>query len=510
MKSSPFSSPFASKTAGLFGQPAALQAQALFQQAWGLHQGGQIAQALPLYEKVCQLQPKHFDAWHMAGVISLQLGHADKAVDLISKALKIDRDHVGAINNRGAAYMELRQFDLALLNYNKAITLDPTAAKSYNNRGNTLGKLNRLEEAVADFDKAIALDPGYFSAYNNRAMVLSELKRYDEARASLLRAIELNPESVDAHWNYGMFLLRLGEFETGWRESEWRLKRPQALGLKDSYDTPMWDGFTPLDGKTILICSEQGLGDTIQFCRYAPMVAQRGGRVVFEVQPALMDLLAHLPSVQLVAQGQPLPPCDYHCPLMSLPKLLGTDLDHMPPPPDVIRIEPDQGAAWRARLGDKRKLRVGIVWSGNASHVDDHKRSIALKDFVEVLTDEVEWISLHKDVRPSDEAALKAHPAIRHFGAEQQVFTDAAAICDLVDVVVGIDTSLVHLAATMGKPTWVLLSYNPDWRWLLDREDNPWYGSVKAYRQPQPGDWHAVLRQVQEDLRKWAAKINVV
>lgn len=494
--------PFTLTPSGMFAQPAALQAQARFQQAWALHQGGQLAQALQLYEQVIQAQPRHFDALHLAGVISLQLGHADKAVDLITRALKIDRDSVSALNNRGAAYMELRQYDLALLNYNKAISLDPKAPKSYNNRGNTLGKLNRLEEALQDFDKAIELDPSYFSAYNNRATVLSDLLRYDEARASLNKAIELNPDSVDAHWNLGMLLLRLGEFGQGWLESEWRLKRPQALGLKDSYAAPMWTGAEPLTGKTVLVCSEQGLGDTIQFCRYAPLLAGMGARVVFEVQPALMDLLRHLPSVELIAQGSEPPAYDLYCPLMSLPMLLKTDLGNMPPPPDVIRVEPAQLAHWQGLLGEKRKPRVGLVWSGNASHVDDYKRSIPLQTFVSILDDDIEWISLHKDVRASDQAVLSAHPTIRHFGAEQKVFTDAAAICEELDVVIAVDTSLAHLAATMGKPTWMLLARSADWRWLQARQDNPWYPSLKLYRQSTPGHWDDVLQAVRADLKQ--------
>lgn len=492
--------PFSLNTPGMFAQPAALQAQARFQKAWALQQGGQLLEALQLYEQVIQAQPKHFDALHLAGVISLQLGNADKAVDLMTRALKIDRDSVSALNNRGAAYMELRQYDMALLNYNKAISLAPKVPKSYNNRGNTLGKLNRLEEALEDFNKAIDLDPAYFAAYNNRATVLSDLLRYDEARTSLKRAIELNPESVDAHWNLGMLLLRLGEFEQGWLESEWRLKRPQALGLKDSYAAPMWTGAEPLAGKTVLVCSEQGLGDTIQFCRYAPLLAGMGAHVVFEVQPALMDLLQHLPSVELIAQGSEHPAYDLYCPLMSLPMLLKTNLSNMPPPPGVIQVAPDQLARWQALLGDKRKPRVGLVWSGNPSHVDDYKRSIPLQDIVQILGDDIEWISLHKDVRLSDQAVLVSHPAIRHFGSEQKVFTDAAAICELLDVVIAVDTSLAHLAATMGKPTWMLLAHSADWRWLQDRQDNPWYSSLKLYRQTKPGDWASVLQSVRADL----------
>ncbi len=497
MKSAPFSY---GKPMGLFGQPPALQAQAAFEQALALHQSGQLAQALPLYLRVIALQPKHFDALNLAGAISLQLGEAHQAVDLLTRALKIERNHAGAHNNRGSAYQRLGETDLAMLNFNKAIALDPKSEKAYNNRGNLLIRLNRLDEALRDFDQALAIKPDYFSPHNNRGTALADLTRYSEARASFERAIELDPQSVDAHWNLGMCCLRLGDFETGWRESEWRLQRPGQVGLQASYPAPMWTGQESLAGKTILLCHEQGLGDTIQFCRYAQLVRELGARVLLLVQPGLMTLLRDLPGVELYVQADQLPAYDFYCPLLSLPLLFKTDLNHIPLPPDVIHPQAAQVAQWAARLGEKRKPRVGLVWSGNAAHVDDFKRSIPLKDIAPGLSDDIQWVSLHKEVREADLATLKATPQIVHFGDEQQDFTDAAALCELMDVVVSVDTSLAHLAATMGKPTWILLARNADWRWLLDRRDNPWYPSATLYRQQQLGDWAGVWQAVQADL----------
>jgi Tfp pilus assembly protein PilF len=498
-------SSFPGRPGGLFGAPAAAQAQARFQQAWSLHQAGELTQALQLYEQVIALQPKHFDALHLAGVASLQLGHAAQAVELIGRALKIDRDNVSALGNRGAAYAELRDHDMALLNYNKAISLDPKAPKHYNNRGNALAKLYRLDEAVKDFDQAIALDPRYFSAYNNRGTVLGELHRHEEGVADFERAIALDPESVDAHWNLGMALLRLGRFERGWQESEWRLKRHAALGLKAEYKAPRWTGAETLEGQTILVCSEQGLGDTIQFCRYVPMLAQRGARVLFEVQPAVKTLLRHLPDVTLIGQGEDVPPHDFQVPLLSLPLLFKTDLDNIPPPPDVIRADDDQARQrWQTRLGAKAKPRVGLVWSGNPDHVDDYKRSVPLKDLLPLLSDladDIQWVSLNKDVRPSDQAVLQARPDILPLGAELRSFMDTAALSEQLDAVVSVDTSVAHLTATLGRPTLVLLPYNPDWRWLLHRSDNPWYPcSVTVLRQARPGDWASALEQLKAHL----------
>ncbi len=491
------------KLTGLFAAPAAQQAQSLLQQGWALQQSGQAAQALALYEQVLKLQPKNFDALHLSGVIALQSGDLQRAVDLITKAIKVDRDKAMAYDNRGSAYVRLKQFDLALLNYNKAIELQPQDVNAYNNRGNALVKLGRLDEALADFDKALSLRPDYFEAHNNRSNTLDSLGRHEEALVSSQRAVALNPQSAAAHWNLGMCALRLGQFELGWPEYEWRLRHWRERGWRDHQHTePAWTGAEPLSGKTVLLYSEQGLGDTLQFCRYASLVHAQGARVILEVQPPLLALLSPLPNVTLLQRGDPLPAFDTHCALMSLPQAFKTRLDSIPPPPDMIQSMPAKVAQWQAVLGPKRQFRVGIVWSGNASHIDDHRRSMSLQTFTQVLSDNIDWVSLHKEVRDTDLPTLAQHPKIAHFGEQQENFTDAAAMCELVDLVICVDTAVAHVAATLGKPVWLLLSRHADWRWLLDRTNTPWYPSMTLYRQTTTGDWASVLAQVKSDLQR--------
>jgi len=480
----------------------AQQAQARLMQGWALHQQGQLAQAAQLYEQVLKLQPKNFDALHLSGVAALQSGDFKRAVDQITKALKIDRNNASAYNNRGAAYAELRELDFALLNYDKAIALQADFANAYNNRGNVRARLDQYELALADFDKAIALQPDYHEAYHNRGNTLSGLHRYEDALASFQRALDLNPTSAQARWNLGMCQLRVGDFANGWANSEARMQCWAKASWHDAPPETRWTGAEPLQGKTIVLRCEQGLGDTIQFARYASLLAPMAAQVVLEVQPPLLPLLQHLPGVTLLAQGSDLPPHDYFCPLLSLPLALKTDLSNIPPPPGHIASEAGKLAQWQSLLGPKTKPRIGIVWSGNPAHVDDHKRSVALSTFVQILSDDVDWISLHKDVRDSDLAILSKTPAIRQFGAQLHDFTDTAALCDLLDLVICVDTSVAHLAASMGKPVWLLLAYNADWRWLRDRTDSPWYPCVKLYRQTAAGDWAGVLRQVKNDVQQ--------
>lgn len=489
---------------GFFAAPPAQQVQARLQEAVALHQQGDLPQARALYEQVLKLQPKNFDALHLLGVIALQSGDAETAVDLITRAIKVDRNRAQAYNHRGAAYAQLAQHEFALLNYGKAVELDPGFAEAWNNRANVQLSLGRLPEALADLDQALAIEPDYAEALSNRGNVLSELGRHAEALASYRQAVEHMPTSMEARWSLGMACLRQGQFVQGWAYSEARLPVWSAPG-KGDFAQPRWTGQEPLAGKTLLVQCEQGLGDAIQFSRYLPLLVAQGAKVVFEVQRPLVRLLGSVTAftgVTLVAEGDPLPAFDLHVPLLSLPMAFRTDLGNVPAP-TPIRAEPERLEAWRAILGEKQgsqRARVGLVWSGNAAHVDDRKRSMGLQALLPLLSPDIEWISLHKDVRAEDAQVLAAHPEIRHFGDQQQSFADAAALCELLDLVISVDTSLAHLAGSMGKPVWILLAHNPDWRWLLDRPDTPWYPSATLFRQPAYGDWGTVLAQVKQAL----------
>jgi tetratricopeptide (TPR) repeat protein len=488
----------------LFAQPPAQRALALLQQGFALHQQGQAAQALQCYEQVLQLQPKNFDALHLSGVLALQAGDAPKAMDLFNRALKVDRNSAMAYDNRGSACMALQQYDLALINFNKAIALAPGNVNALNNRGNLHVKLGQFDAALADFDQALALQPDYFEALNNRSNTLSGMGRHEEAHASSQRAVGLQPQSAAARWNLGMNALRLGHFDTGWADCEARLDHWRQRGWQEpNYAAAKWTGAEPLAGQTLLMHCEQGLGDTLQFCRYAAAAQAQGAQVLLQVQPPLKALLQTLPGVTVLAQGEPLPHYDLHCHLLSLPLAFKTDLGNIPPVPDALCADAAKVALWQARLGEgstPRRLRVGIAWSGNAAHVDDRRRSMALQDLLPLLTPDVQWVSLQKELRPADAALLAAHPDITHFGDALQDFTDTAALCELMDLVICVDTSVAHLAANLGKPVWLLLAQHTDWRWLLKRTDTPWYPSMTLYRQPTSGDWASVVSQVQADL----------
>ena len=272
-------------------------------------------------------------------------------------------------------------------------------------------------------------------------------------------------------------------------------------GARRPFTQPLWLGTESLAGKTILLHSEQGLGDTIQFCRYAQLVAELGARVLMEVPEPLVGLLKDVRGVShVIVRGSPLPTFDYHCPLLSLPLAFKTNLNSIPCSTKYVHADPVKLTHWTSRLGEKRHPRIGLVWSGRTEQKNDHNRSIALAALIPHLPADCQYVSLQKEVRKIDKPMLESSTNILHFGDELHDFTDTAALCELMDVVISVDTSVAHLSGALGQPTWVLLSFNPDWRWLLERDDSPWYPSIKLYRQPRVGDWDSVLVKLTADL----------
>ncbi|MDO9360455.1 MAG: tetratricopeptide repeat protein [Polaromonas sp.] len=422
--------------------PSALQAQhiaAKLQQAVAFHQKGQLGPAHALYQEILTLQPAHFDALHLLGVIAAQVGnHA---------------------------------------------------------------------EALAWIDRALAVHEASAAAHSNRGHALNDLKQHEAALRSYDRAIELQPDFPAAHWNQGLCYLQLGDFGKGWPKHEWRWKNESTSAFRERRDfpVPLWLGEASLQGKTILLHAEQGLGDTIQFCRYAPLVRDLGARVILEVQPPLMGLLSTLDGVsQLIARGDSLPAVDFHCPLLSLPLALKTGLASVPLPKGYLHADPAKVAVWQKRLGVRTQPRVGLVWSGSAAHKNDRFRSIPLPVLMSFLDEGCQYISLQKELRAADMQALPAWPGLLQVTDLLTDFTETAALCELLDVVITVDTSVAHLAAAMGKPTWLLLPSPAEWRWMMDRNDSPWYASMKLYRQPNPGDWVSVMNRVREDLKTLA------
>jgi tetratricopeptide (TPR) repeat protein len=365
--------------------------------------------------------------------------------------------------------------------------------------------LQRYEEALASYDRAITLWPDHADAHNNRGQVLRELERYDEALASYDRALALRPKHVMAHCNAAALRLLTGDFERGWAHSEWRWLKKSVMPTQRNFSQPAWNGRDPIAGKTILIHSEQGLGDTIQFCRYVPLLAARGAQVIFEVQKPLQTLMASLGgAAQVVPKGGPLPACDLHCPLVSLPLAFGTRLETIPSATGYLSAPAQHVTTWQSRLEGKPHPRIGLVWSGNPGHERDRERSIGLRTFVPLLDafgDDVTFFSLQKDVRAADDALLKERADILDYGNALEDFSDTAALISHLDLVISVDTSIAHLAGALGKPAWILLTYFPDWRWLLGRDDSPWYPTARLFRQDESRAWDGVMARVRHALQ---------
>jgi hypothetical protein len=388
-----------------------------------------------------------------------------------------------------------------LVSYEKAIGLRPDYPEAYNNRGGSLKGLGRLDEALLNYDGAIRVKPDYADAFHNRGIVLQELDRFDEALMSYGKAIGIRPDYAEAFRNKGLLQLLLGDFLNGWRAYEWRWRCKDRFRARRDFEQPLWLGEESLSGKTILLHSEQGLGDAIQFCRYIPLVAALGATVVFELPGSLVGLLRGVEGVdRFVVLGEVLPEVDFHCPLMSLPLAFGTTLGSIPLPARGIDADAGNTAFWSGRLGEKTRPRIGVVWSGNSQHANDHNRSVSLPKLLSHLPAGYEYVSLQREVRESDQSVLDSSFQIRHFGYELEDFTDTAALCGLMDLVISVDTSVAHLSATMARPTWILLPYLPDWRWLLGRQDSPWYPSARLFRQACAGDWGSVLSELGHEL----------
>lgn len=459
--------------------------------------------ALASFDQAVAIMPTHAQAWFARANRLKDLDQLEAALASYDQAIKHQPHFVEALSNRGNVLRELRQTEAALASFDEAIAADPDHAGAYVNRGALLADLNRMEDALADYDRAIALRPDDAHVNSNRGNLLLQIQLVDQALASHDRAIAIQPDSPIAQFNRSIGLLLRGDFANGWRAYEWRWKNPYSSCSRErrEFAQPLWLGAELIRAKTILLHGEQGFGDTLQFCRYAKPVADLGARVILEVRGPLAALLESLEGVsQLVTRGDPLPEFDYQCPLMSLPLAFNTNLETIPQPGEYLRTDPAKVARWAKILGPRSLPRIGLTWSGSAAHINDRNRSLRLADWVPHLPPGFQYVSLQKEVRAADQSTLDGNPQIVNPAAALTDFSETAALCECMDLVISVCTSTAHLSGALGRKTWVLLSYAADWRWLLDREDSPWYRSVRLYRQPRMSDWDAVFARVREDL----------
>ena len=424
------------------------------------------AEALAAAEAALRIRPEDTAALTVRAQALLALGRPTEGLATIDSALKINPASVQGYLWRSAALILLGQPELALMATETARTLAPQDASAHRGYGFALGNLNRLEEALVSYDHALSL----------------------------------LPDDREALWNRALALLALGRFEEGWLGYEYRNLRHKTLAAR-KYPKPLWWGKEPLKDQRLYIYWEQGLGDTIQFARYALLAAAAGAKVAFSVQGPLLRLFKGFePDVTVIGQNEAPTEFDLHCPLLTLPLAFGTRLETIPTWEDGYLTAPlEDIARWDKRLPAGRR-RIGLVWSGSQMHGNDANRSLALAKIAPLFQSDDVWVSLQKEVRDADRAALEAS-GILDVSAELGDFADTAALISALDLVISVDTSVAHLAGALGKPTWVMVPFAPDFRWLLDREDTPWYPKMRLFRQSRAGDWDGVIARIGEALR---------
>lgn len=499
---------------------------------------GQLKEAKTYLDKAVKILPSLVDAHNNLGIVLGKLGQHEKSVASFEEAIRLNPGSAEVHNNYGHALQtanqrspqkleearasyeralslspqyaqacsnlgtllgELNKWEEGLSYLDRAIELQPDFAEAHNNRGILLGKLGRQEEAFTSFKQALQLNPNYAEAYNNYGYVLQEAHRYANAAANFDKAIALMPDYVAANFNKGLLQLLTGNFSEGWPQFEWRWKIPEAKPIASR--KPQWKGDFAIEGKTILLHAEQGLGDTLQFVRYVPMLHALGAKPVLQVQKPLIAVLASMDDApQMITQEQSLPAHDCHVPLMSLPLAFKTELSTIPAQVPYIKADATKAAVWQQRLQGKRA--VGLVWAGNSNHKNNHNRSIVLATVLEhAKTEGVTFVALQKDITLDERELLAKHGALQ-FADELKDFSDTAALIEALELVISVDTSVAHLAGAMGKPLWILLPFAPDFRWLVEGETTPWYPTAKLFRQSAKCDWVEVLQRVASTLKE--------
>jgi tetratricopeptide (TPR) repeat protein len=512
----------------------------LLHHAWRLRSAGDLAGAARAFEQALRIDPSQSEATHELGIIHAQLGRIEAALDLLRRAIALRPDDSLAHFNHAKTLDQLRRENQALAGYDMALRLRPDFAEAGLNRAQLLRNLNRHEEALTSCERAIALKPAlaaahltrgnvlrdlarhdealascdrsisirkdYAEAFTYRAITLSLLGRYDEAFTSYRRSIALKPDYAKTYCNMGLLQLLLGNYEEGWGNYEWRWGTGPATGRMKDIAQPLWRGDVSVSDRRLLLRVEQGLGDVVQFVRYLPLVEELGARVILQTPAALMPLLRSLKGRHtLIAKDGDIPDHDLHCPLMSLPLAFRTRLDTIPATIPYLFADPARRRAWQARLGARRRPRIGLAWSGNPANRNDSSRSLPLRMLLPCLSLAFDYHVLQKEIRPDDEAVLRGLPFVHRHEALLHDFAETAALMAEMDLVISVDTSIAHVAGALGRPLWILLPHNPDWRWLTARTDSPWYPTARLFRQRRPGEWEDVIEEVREALaRDWA------
>jgi tetratricopeptide (TPR) repeat protein len=473
---------------------------------------GRFDEALAGWDRAVALDPGSVEALYNRANLLADLRRREAAARDYEAAIALNPAYVQALLNFGNLLVDLGRQAEALALYDRVLALQGDLAPALSNRANALRMLGRYDEALESCDAAIRLDPAYPDPLLNRAGVKFELGRVRDAVADYEACLSLKPDMAEAGFTGGMAHLSLGDYERGWElyEARLRMRGASQFVAERNVPQPYWRGQTPLQGKTLLLFSEQGLGDTLQFCRYVPLM-HPGAKIVLEVEQPSLRLLSRLPGVTtILARGDELPPFDLQCPLMSLPRAFRTTLDSIPADTPYLFADDAAVAVWRARLAGLDGLRVGLVWAGQSRPEPtlaalDRRRSVSLARMAPLgEVPGVHWISLQKG-EPAAESKNPPQGMVLHdFTEELDDFDDTAALIANLDLVITIDSAVVHLAGALGKPVWLLNRFDTCWRWLLGRDDSLWYPTLRQFRQPRPGDWDSVILRIREALQRLA------
>ena len=464
---------------------------------------GRLDEALSYYQKSIEIDPNFSGAHYNLGVALQEQGKLDEAIACYQKALQLNPNYVDAYHDLGFAFQEQGKLDEAIACYQKALQLNPNLVNAYDNLGITFQEQGKLDEAIACYQKALQLNPNLVNTYDNLGITFQEQGKLDEAIACYQKALQLNPNYSNAHWNLSLAFLLSGNFREGWREHEWRWKL-KDFSFPRNFSHTIWDG-SDIMGLTILLHAECGLGDTIHFIRYAPLVAQKGAKIIVECQKELKTLLRNIKEInQVIVQGEQIPEFDIHCPVLSLPLLFNTTLETIPAKIPYITADSVLVHKWREKVRhDNSKLKIGLVWSGNPRYKRNRYRSFSLDTFSPLAQlDEITLYSLQKGEAGEQAENPPENMKLIDYTKEINDFSDTAALLENLDLITSVDTSVAHLAGALGKPVWTLIPFAPDWRWMVNRDDSPWYPTMRLFRQPSPGDWESVMVKVKDELLK--------
>jgi tetratricopeptide (TPR) repeat protein len=482
----------------------------LKQLAQDYQKAGDLQEAENIYVKMLHEQPHNADIYFNLGFIYTTKCQFDSAILNYQQALHFNPHLVDAYYNLGSIFQQIGRLDEATDHYQKVLKINPEHAMAYINLGSIFQQKGRFDDAIDFYQKALQFNPKLISGYNNLGLALQEKGQFDEAMSCHQKALSLDQNNATVHFNLGVLLLMYGDLKQGWREYEWRKKFKNYQDR--NFTQPLWDG-SEISGRTILIYSEkgfEGFGDTIQFIRYAPLIGNRGAKIIVECQKELKTLLRNVKGVQqVISYGDILPKFDVHCPFLSLPFVFNTTLEHIPSETPYITVNPLLVQKWRDKIqNDRSKLKIGLMWSGDLRHPRSQYRSCSL-DIFSPLT-EVNDISIYSLQKGQAAEQAKNPPEgmnLMDYTESFNDFSDTAALIENLDLVISVDTGVTHLAGALGKPVWTLLPFVPEWRWLLEREDSPWYPTMRLFRQTSPGNWKSIIARLLDNLHEKIARI---